>query len=172
MSRLPRAEREYVLLTHLNWSRRHLEVIAPLGDEGVWLDVTAAIGPATVAGAIATADAVELLADRGAAVERVTVSSDTNGAHAERDADGRLVIHRHDVPIFDEEYRAVAGRHGVGTADALFAVHPRRFLGVDGAEGLGALDSIGSAADLVVRDEKLRPRFVLTAAGATWSSER
>lgn len=172
---LPRQLRRLVVVTHLNWSRAHIGVARELHELGCHVDMTAAIRPDTFAGSYAAEEALEALLPVLRSEDRVSVSSDSNGATSHRLETGLLQVEHHPIGMLADCYQRAASRLGRRLADRVFCRNPARFLSEDPVSDDDARDDLvcapGADAEFLLRDHESRliaavvPRRLLRMAG-------
>jgi beta-aspartyl-dipeptidase (metallo-type) len=150
-----------VIPTHVNRNRALFEDALAYAAAGGFFDLTAGVGPEDESeDEVSVETAVGLCLERGIPLERVMVSSDSNGSLPVFDKAGRLV----GLTIATEEslllkFRSLI-RRGVltpGQAAGVFASNPARFYELDGK---GAIIP-GADADLVLFDDDWTLRTVI-----------
>jgi len=159
-----------IVPTHANRSRRLLDEAIEYVRAGGYADLTAGIDPEEDNDAdVSVETAVRLALERGAPLERITVSSDANGSMPRFDASGALL----GLTIATQrtlflKFRSLVRRGilGLDRAAALFASHPAAIYKLPDK---GLLEP-GADADLIVLDAGIeltdviaRGRFLMRA---------
>lgn len=157
------ADRQHLVVTHCNRTEMHVETAIALAGVGAWTDMTCMIAPSRGwPESLSASDAVLRMTAAGASLERVTLSTDGNGAVPEIEGGRSWAPYRKHMDSLLAEIRAlVAG--GIPLADALaFAsAKPATALGLleKGAIRPGAdADIIGLGPDLQLREVHARGR--------------
>lgn len=139
-----------LVVTHCNRSDRHLATAIGLAQRGAWTDMTCMISPDRgMPGSVPASWAVLHMADHGASLDRVTLSTDGNGSVTEPDGVGGWLPYRTHMDSLLAEIRALVTA-GMPLADAvaLGSRHPAEALGLSGK---GTIEE-GADADLVLLD--------------------
>ena len=151
------ADAARLFVTHCNRSKRHLATAIGLVERGAWADMTCMISPDRgMPESIPASRAVLHLAEHGASLDRVTLSTDGNGSATEpAEAGGWLPYRTHMDSLLAEIRALVAAGMSLGDAVALGSRNPAEALGLTGkgriAEGADA-DLVLLDADYAVRD--------------------
>ncbi len=158
------AEPARLFVTHCNRSEANVATAAELLARGAWTDMTCMISPERgVPGSVPASVAVRRLADAGAALERVTLSTDGNGSASElHPQDGWTPYRTHMDSLLGEIRALIRGGMPVANAVAFGSSKPAGALGLTTK---GVLEP-GADADLVILDRDLLVRDVL--AGGRW----
>lgn len=147
-----------IIPTHCNRNPKLLDEAFRFVAEGGRMDLTAGIGDH--APAITVAAAVQLAVEKGAPLDRMSVSSDANGSLPVFNDDGSLahlgVASQTDLL---EQLRAIVGSGALelGRAAALFSANPAGFYGLKSKGRVAA----GADADLMLLDRDLELVHVL-----------
>lgn len=166
LERLSRLGDVDVAVTHMNWSKDHLDAASDVTDMRFKVDVTSVIRPELVADGIGVPDALDRLQSRGVAPDAISASSDANGAHLEGSGSSRtMVVHR--LELHWEAFKDVWTRQGIGRAVQSFCQSPATFLGMDGRGTVQA----GQPADLLLVDDDQQVHHAITAAGVVWRND-
>jgi beta-aspartyl-dipeptidase (metallo-type) len=145
--------RDQVLPTHVNRSEGLFVSAMRYAHEGGLLDITASISPrAGFGSAVDPAVALELLHAEGVPLERVSMSSDSNGNMPIADGQGGTRLSHHPPRALYDAFREAVGR-GVPLAWALTTVtrNPAALFSLHAKGRVAA----GADADLLVVDEAL-----------------
>ena len=147
-----------IIPTHCNRNPRLLDEAFRFAAEGGRIDLTAGIGEH--APAMSVEAAIRLAVERGAPLDRISVSSDGNGSLPVFDKDGNL--ERLDVASQGsmlEQLRCIVrgGTLELSLATALFTANPARFYGLHRKGRVAA----GADADLIFLDRDLELVHVL-----------
>ncbi len=160
------ADRDRLVVTHLNRTPHHVETAIKLARLGVWTDLTCMISPERgMPGSMRASAAAIRLREAGVPMERVTLSTDGNGSVPERGKDGRWRPYRKHMDSLLDELRAlVVAGFGLDEALALATVNPASALGLsakgritDGADA----DVLVFGAGLKIRDVYARGRLMV-----------
>lgn len=150
-----------ITFTHANRSEEVLELAPRLAAAGAVVDVTATMTPELQAGSVEPASAVHRLWDAGVPIDRVTMSSDGNGAHPALDDDGALLsLVLHAPSMLTAAWRRLAMRPGVAFEQALVPVTSAAAASCDSTRGAVRP---GSVADLLLLDSRLEIREMFVA---------
>lgn len=147
-----------VMLTHCNWSRKHLTEVSKHAREHTFLDLTACIDGQRYPG-VPVRNAAGHLFDLGVSATSVSVSSDSNGGVFSLPG-ARGTFLRDDVAMLPRVWNDVREAFDAQTAQRLFHGTPAIFLG-----GTPGDIAVGSPSDVVVRDNAGTVRFALTRYG-------
>jgi beta-aspartyl-dipeptidase (metallo-type) len=147
-----------IIPTHCNRNPRLLDEAFRFAAEGGRIDLTAGIGEH--APAMSVEAAIRLAVERGAPLDRISISSDGNGSLPVFDKDGNL--ERLDVASQGsmlEQLRCIVrgGTLELSLATALFTANPARFYGLHRKGRVAA----GADADLIFLDRDLELVHVL-----------
>ncbi|MBD3852664.1 MAG: beta-aspartyl-peptidase [Acidobacteria bacterium] len=147
-----------IIPTHCNRNPKLLDDALRFAAEGGRIDLTAGIGEH--APAMSVEAALQLVVERGAPLDRISVSSDANGSLPVFDDDGKLVglgvASQHSML---EQLRKIVqgGTLELALATALFTANPASFYGLDRKGRVAP----GSDADLLFLDRDLQLVHVL-----------
>jgi beta-aspartyl-dipeptidase (metallo-type) len=147
-----------IIPTHCNRNPNLFDEALQFAAEGGRIDLTAAIGEHPPAMAVSAA--VRLAVERGAPLDRISVSSDANGSLPVFDEDGSLVTLEVASQKSLLEQLATIVRDGIldlPEAAALFTTNPASFYGLDRKGRVAP----GADADLMLLDQDFRPIHVL-----------
>lgn len=147
-----------VIPTHCNRNPKLFDEALRFAAEGGRIDLTAGIGHH--APSMTVEKALRLAVERGAPLDRISVSSDANGSLPVYDENGALAgLGVASQRTLLEQFRAIV-RNGVvdlAAAAALFSTNPAEFYGLSGKGRIEA----GADADLLLLDEDLEIVHVL-----------
>lgn len=159
---------ERLVVTHCNRSPEQVETAIVLAGLGVWTDMTCMISEERgMPGSVRASDAVLQMRDAGASLDRVTLSTDGNGAVPERLQNGEWEPYKTNMDSLLDEVRAlVQAELPVKEALAMASSKPAEALGLATkgrvAEGADA-DIIGLGPRLEVREVFARGKRMMAA---------
>lgn len=147
--------------SHANYHNDYLDQVVSFAKEGSVADVTTSYSPdAAHPNSIEPAEALVRIVEAGVPVERITVTSDGNGAYPQLGDDGRPTSSFYmSVATLWAALRRAVRDHNVPleTALAFATSNPARLWRMDGKGEL----RVGSDADLIVLSENLEIQTVL-----------
>ncbi len=161
-----------VIPTHTNRNRPLLEEGLRWVQSGGWADLTAGTDPEEESDAdVSVETALRLAQERGAPVERFTVSSDSNGSLPVFNDRGELTgltIASQDTLL--RTFRSLVGRNILSLEEAarLFALNPARFYKLDRKGEIAP----GKDADLIFLDAGLELRAVIARGAEMMAGSR
>ena len=157
------AEPSRLVVTHLNRGERHVRTAIDLVRQGAWADMTCMISPETgLPQSLYASQAVLRMRDAGAALDRVTLSTDGNGHAPEATGNGDWAPYRKLMNSLLGEMRSLLDAGiDLPTVLAMASARPAEVLGLSAKGRI----SIGADADLIVLGPGLQVREVF-ARGA------
>lgn len=143
-----------VIPTHVNRNRDLLEEAAAFMRSGGFVDLTAGLDPGSDKDEVSIASSVDFFRSRGASLDQVSVSSDSNGSMPRFDSSGNLI----GLTIATQESLLLNFRHlvsrkilSLAEASALFSTNPSVFYKFSRKGRVKA----GMDADIIVLDQNL-----------------